>query len=372
MTQATYNEPRPGDYDVVVIGGGQAGLALGYYLRRSGLSYVLLDAEAAPGGAWQHTWDSLTLFSPAQWSSLPGPFMPGGKVRYPERADVLAYLAAYEDRYQLSIQRPVQVDAVTRDAAGGVRITSGAGQWRARAVISATGTWRKPYTPCYPGQAQFQGTQLHSAHYRNPAGFAGQHVVVVGARNSGAQILAEVSRVARTTWVTRVPPRYLPDDVDGRALFDRATAEYQAQQAGEAGPEPAAPTEGGLGQIVKVPPVRDARARGVLHSVRPFRAFTAHRVLWPDGHETEVDTVIWATGFVPALDHLAPLGVLTPDGQVATVASRAVAEPGLWLVGYGDWTGFASATLVGVGRSARQTVAEIREALGAPDRDGGV
>ena len=91
-------EPSTPAYDVLVIGGGQAGLAVGYYLRRSGLTYRILDAEAAPGGAWPHTWDSLTLFSPATWSSLPGWLMPGGSARYPERTAVLAYLAAYEER----------------------------------------------------------------------------------------------------------------------------------------------------------------------------------------------------------------------------------------------------------------------------------
>jgi hypothetical protein len=115
-----------------------------------------------------------------------------------------------------------------------------------------------------------------------------------------------------------------------------------------------------------VPPVRAARARGVLQSVRPFTRFSPHGVIWPDGRETPVDTVIWATGFAPALDHLAPLGVLTPDGLVATAGTRASAEPYLWLVGYGEWTGFASATLIGVGRSARATVAEIQAALRPP------
>jgi cation diffusion facilitator CzcD-associated flavoprotein CzcO len=109
----------PDESDVLIIGGGQAGLAAGYYLRRSGLPYRILDAEPAPGGAWQQTWDSLTLFSPTTWSSLPGWIMPGGSARYPTRSAVLTDIAAYEERYQLPITRRVWVQAVARDPAGG-------------------------------------------------------------------------------------------------------------------------------------------------------------------------------------------------------------------------------------------------------------
>lgn len=145
------SEGAPTDLDVVIIGGGQAGLATAYFLRRSGLSYVLLDAEPAPGGAWRHAWPSLRLFSPAQWSSLPGWPMPPSSETYPGREEVIAYLAAYERRYELPVERPRRVTAVT----GGddrlvVRTDDGA--WSARAVISATGTWNAPFLPAYPAR----------------------------------------------------------------------------------------------------------------------------------------------------------------------------------------------------------------------------
>jgi cation diffusion facilitator CzcD-associated flavoprotein CzcO len=181
--------------------------------------------------------------------------------------------------------------------------------------------------------------------------------LVVGGANSGAQILAEVSAVARTTWVTEHAPRFLPDDVDGRVLFRQATQRYHA---GHTAPSPT------LGDVVMVEPVQEARARGALHSVRPFRQLTATGVLWPDGRAEAIDAVIWCTGFRPALPFLAGLGVVQPDGRVATAGTRATVVPGLWLVGYGSWTGFASATLIGVGRSARTAVAEIQEFLAAP------
>jgi putative flavoprotein involved in K+ transport len=202
--------------------------------------------------------------------------------------------------------------------------------------------------------------QVHSADYRTPQLFAGQRVLIVGGGNSGAQILAEVSQVVEATWVTVEPPRFLPDTVDGRVLFEQATARYRALQAGHT-----LELTGGLGDIVMVPAVREARDRGVLHSVRPFVAFTPHDVVWADGRETIVDAVIWCTGFRPALDHLAPLGVIDQDGHVALQGTRSVAEPRLWLVGYGEWTGYASATIIGVGRTARSTVAEIDAVLQA-------
>lgn len=347
--------------DVVIIGGGQAGLATAYYLRRTGLSFEILDAEDGPGGAWRHTWKSLRLFSPARWSSLPGWIMPGGTDTYPPRDELLAYLTAYEDRYHLSIRRPTRVTGVRRYY-DRLHISTGSGEWNARAVVSATGTWSHAYVPEYPGIQCFEGEQLHSAHYQSPEPFRGKRVMIVGGANSAAQVLAEVSLVAQTIWVTRREPIFLPDDVDGHDLFDWATQRYLAAQDGRAVP-PDIPA-GGLGDIVMVESVREARERGVLKSVRPFERITAHGAIWSDGFEERLDIIIWCTGFRPALDHLRELNVVEANDYVEVDGTRSVREPLLWLVGYGEWTGYASATLIGVGRSARQTVVEIADALG--------
>src|SRR5690606_4060640 len=157
----------PKDVDVVVIGGGQSALATAYFLRRASLSFLLLDEQAAPGGAWLHGWNSLRLFSPATWSSIPGWPMPAGESTYPTRADVVDYLSRYEQRYQLPVQRPVRVESVEHDG-DYLRVRAGEHSWRARAVVSATGTWSNPYIPDYPGREQFAGVQLHSAHYVDP------------------------------------------------------------------------------------------------------------------------------------------------------------------------------------------------------------
>jgi putative flavoprotein involved in K+ transport len=274
---------------------------------------------------------------------------------------VVDYLTRYEERYGLPVHHGTRVIEVCRAGTDPrcleLRTTNGA--WAARAVVSATGTWGRPFVPHYPGIERFRGLQLHSAAYRGPQGFEGRRVVVVGGGNTAAQLLAEVSEVATTTWVTLRPPRFLPDDVDGRALFAVATARRRALDAGDADPGGVA----SLGDVVMVPPVRAARDRGALVALPMFDRLTESGVAWADGTEQSADVVLWCTGFRPDLGHLAPLGLRGPDGTIEVSGTRAVAEPRLHLVGYGDWTGPGSATLIGVGRTAREAVAEITAAL---------
>ncbi|MFF6885449.1 ArsO family NAD(P)H-dependent flavin-containing monooxygenase [Streptomyces sp. NPDC012421] len=335
--------------DVVVIGGGQSGLAAGYHLRRLGIDFVILDAHPEPGGAWQHTWDSLRLFSPAAYSSLPGRLMPpqAGET-YPEAAHVVSYLTDYEQRYELPVVRPVRVTGVHREGEL-LRVETDSGTWRARAVVSATGTWSRPFLPAIPGRTEFQGTQLHTVEYDSPAAFTGRRVIVVGGGNSGAQIAADLAYDTTLTWCTLREPRYLPDDIDGRALFDHATARRRALDEGRTDTGGVA----SLGDIVAVPPVRVARDAGLLKAQPMFDRITPAGVSWADGTAADADAIIWCTGFRPALSHLAPLGLRGPRGHIPTTGTEAVGEPRLHLLGYGDWTGPASATLIGVGRPAR-------------------
>ncbi|WP_018478689.1 ArsO family NAD(P)H-dependent flavin-containing monooxygenase [Pontibacter roseus] len=350
-------------YDTIVIGGGQSALACAYYLRREKLAYVLLDDQPVPGGSWSCYWDSLTLFSPAAFSSLPGWLMPESEREFPSRDEVVAYLTQYENRYSIPVERPVRVQEVCFQE-GVFEIRTDKGTYHSRTVISATGSFQQPFIPEYAGADTFRGTQLHSAQYRNPEPFQGKKVLLVGGGNSGAQILAEVSKVANTKWVTLEEVTFLPDDVDGRVLFDQASARYYALQKGQ----DLDATQLNVGNIVMVPPVKEARDRGVLHTVRPFVRFYAEGVEWPDGTKEKMDAVIWCTGFRNVLGHLECLHLQEEAGKIPVKGTRALEQPGLWLVGYGSWTGFASATLIAVGRTARQTAAEIRDYLSSESK----
>lgn len=266
------------------------------------------------------------------------PDMPDGS--YPTRDEILDYLRRYEARYYTPpIRRPVTVERVERADEKFLNIRTNTGDFLSRAVIGATGTWSDPFIPDVAGHDVFGGTQIHSAYYRSTAPFAGRRVLVVGGGNSGAQIMAELSLVANATWVMLHDPGFLLDDVDGRVLFERASARVLG--------ETSAPPPGGFGDIVMAPPVRAAKERGALHAVRPFARMTQTGVVWPDGREEAIDAIIWCTGFRPALGVFAPLDVIEPDGLIRVDGQQAIREPRLWLLGYASWCGPATATLLG-------------------------
>lgn len=340
-------------YDLIIIGGGQAGLTVAYFLRRSGLDYLILDDQKEAGGAWLHYWDSLLLFSPTDYSSLSGWQMPDTDHDYPLRDEFIAYLKAYEARYDFPVQRNTSVREVSK-ANELFKIKTNQGIFYAKTLVSATGTAKNPYLPTYPQQNIYQGLHLHAIEYRNPEAFKDKNVLVIGGGNSGAQILSEVSKVADTTWVTLEPPRFLPENIDGRYLFYQANASYFNETTDFF------TRNVSLSDIVRVESVVDGLDRGIYNAVRPFVSFYEDGVVWENGDKDPFDAVLWCTGFKPNLKHLQALEVVE-NNRIATTGTRSIKEPQLWLVGYGSWTGFASGTIYGVGKTARDTAKEITD-----------
>ena len=349
--------------DVAVIGAGQAGLSTAWALARQGFDpetgFVVLDGDERPGGAWQHRWPSLTVATTHRVHDLPGlAFEPdAGNLR---AADVVpAYFAEYERRFDLPVHRPVRVLAVSRTDAEDFLVHTDRGDWTARAIVNATGTWTRPFVPRYPGQETFAGRQLHAVDYRAAAEFAGQHVVVVGGGASAVQLLGEISQVASTTWVTRRPPvwRDGPFDADaGRravALVEEAVRE--GRRPGSA--------VGVTGLLVSTPYVRDALDRGALDRQPMFDRITEHGVAWDpvdgsEGRSVAADVILWATGFRAALGHLAPLHLRGPGGGIRMDGTAVAGEPRLHLVGYGP-----SASTIGANRAGQAAARSLRRLL---------
>src|SRR3954451_24954485 len=255
------NSPR--EVDVVVIGAGQAGLSAAWSLARQGFTpeagFVVLDGEQRPGGAWQHRWPSLTVGTTHRVHELPGlPFEPDAdEVRAAEA--VPAYFADYERRFGLPVHRPVRVTAVSRSDDGRFLVRTDSGDWTARALVNASGTWTRPFIPHYPGQETFTGRQLHPVDYRSAEEFTGRHVVVVGGGASAVQLLGEISAVTSTTWVTRRPPVWRAGPFgpeEGRAAVapvEEAVREGRSPAASSASPVcwSPRPTSGTLSTAVR-------------------------------------------------------------------------------------------------------------------------
>lgn len=353
---------------VVVIGAGQAGLSAGHHLALRGFapagttgtvpSFTMLDANPAPGGAWQHRWGSLRMGTVNGIFDLPGFPKPPIDDEEPARTAVPRYFAAFEEREHLPILRPVAVGRVRgADQSDELIVETGSGVWRCRAIVNATGTWDNPVLPRYPGRESFEGRMLHTRDYRSADDFAGLRVAIVGGGISALQLLEEISRQATTLWYTRREPVFRSDgfrpEIEGRETIARVTA---AVEAGE--PIRSVVSYTGL---VWTPYALAAKRRGVLVRRPMFTAIEPHGVREADGSFTSVDAILWATGFDPALRHLEPLHLRNTRGGITMHGTAVASDPRIHLIGYGP-----SQSTVGANRAGRDAARSLAARFGTP------
>lgn len=346
------------DVEVAVVGAGQAGLAAGRALLQAGRSFLILEAADRVGGSWPRYYDSLRLFSPARFSALPGLRFPGPHSRYPTRDEVAAYLRSYADRFALPIRTAARVDEVRWDGHQFTVDLGDAPTLTAAAVVAASGGFGAPVVPDLPGAATYTGQLLHSAGYHRPEGFTGRRVVVVGAGNSAVQIAVELASVARVSLATRRPVRFVRQAPLGVDLH------YWTRWSGLE----ALPLGRRAASLVGV--LDDGRYAAAVAAGRPdrrpmFTRLTPTGVVWADGTAEDVDAVILATGYRPALDYLAGTGALNANRWPVHCRGISLTVPRLGYVGLPGQTGFASATVRGVGGDARRVVAGLHQALTA-------
>lgn len=345
--------------DAIVVGAGQSGLAAAHHLTHAGLRTTVLEAGPEPVGSWPHYYDSLTLFSPARYSSLPGHPFPGDPDHYPHRDEVADYLRDYAAHLIADIRTETRVTTVTHGSAG-FAVHSDTGEiFAAPLLVAATGGFGNPNRPTLPGQDRFDGTMMHAADYRDPAPFTGHHVVVVGAGNSAVQIAAELADTAATvTLAARRPPKLVPQKPFGRDIH------YWFTRTGlDTAP---------IGRFVEHPPTtpvfdtghyKAALAAG-RPAVRPmFTTLDAESARWRDGTATPVDTVVTATGYRPDLGWLADLGALTTDGAPRHREGLSTTHPGLGYLGLEWQRSLSSASLRGVGRDAARLTRSLARAV---------
>lgn len=344
-----------GVLDAVVIGAGQAGLAASFFLRQRGVEHVVLDAESGPGGAWRHRWDSLTMADVHGVADLPGAPAPR-RSDLPANQVVPAYFAEYERRHGLPVVRPVQVTGVESDG-DLLLVRAEDRRWRTQTLVNATGTWTRPFVPYYPGIASFAGEQLHTVDFPGAEHFLGRRVLVVGGGASAVQHLGELTPVTDTVWATRRPPVWREDNFDAEAGLAAVTQVEERVRRGLP-PDSVVSVTG----LALRPQEQRAAELGAYVRRPMFTRIEPDGVRWPDGSFEPVDVILWATGFRPAVDHLAPLKLRSPQGGIALArvpgdvqgATTAVRDPRVQLVGYGP-----SASTLGAGRAGRAAAAAV-------------
>lgn len=344
--------------DSVVVGAGQAGLSASFHLRRLALDHVVLDANPAPGGAWQHRWDSLTMDDVHGVADLPDAPAPGTGDA-PANAVVPAWFGDYEREHDLPVLRPLRVREVTSE--GELLVVRAIGAdglertWTTRTLVNATGTWTRPFVPFYPGADDFVGEQLHTADYPGVDHFRGKRVLVVGGGASAVQFLGELAPVTETVWVTRREPVWVAhfDQEDGA----RAVARVEQRVRAGLPPQSVVSVTG----LHLRPQEREAERRGAYRRRPMFERVEPTGVRWADGGFEPVDVILWATGFRPEVAHLAPLRLRSEHGGMRLDGTTSVADPRVQLVGYGP-----SASTIGANRAGRAAARAVFGHLGRP------
>jgi putative flavoprotein involved in K+ transport len=323
-------------HDVIVIGGGQAGLAIGYHLAQQGRDFAILEAADGPAAAWRARWDSLRLFTPARHDGLPGRPVPGDPAHYPTRDEVVAYLSDYAR--DLPVRYGSRVEEL-RAVDGGHRAVLADRTLEADQVVVATGPFQVPRVPALSRDLDPRIRQLHSADYRNPRQIGDGPVLVVGGGNTGYQIAEELAATHEVHLAVGTRQLPLPQRVLGRDLFDVLTATGAMWRTADSW----------LGRrmrdretLVGSSP-RRARALGIRMHGRATGA-TDTSVAFADGGSLAPATVLWATGF--GLDHSwidAP--AFDADGRL--VHERGVTPaPGLYFLGL-PWQHTRGSALLG-------------------------
>jgi putative flavoprotein involved in K+ transport len=345
-TSMTSSFKRVERFDTIIIGAGQAGLAVGHHLASRDLDFVILDGAARLGDNWRRRWDSLRLFTPAAYSGLPGMHFPAPPSHLADKDEVADYLERYAERFDLPVRLDTRVDHLGWNGEHYV-LRAGALQFEAHNVVVATGPFQRPRLPEVAKQLSGDIHQLHSSEYRNPFELPEGPVLVAGAGNSGAQIALELARF-RKVWLAGRDTGHLPRRLLGRDLFDwiwplmtRLTLDTRL------GRRIRSKMRGG-DALIGIPE-RSLADAGVVRLVKITEARNGLPVA--DGRPLEPRAIVWCTGFAPDYRWI-ELPILDQTGNLRHRRGVAIDAPGLYFVGLRFQHRMSSSLIGGVGADA--------------------
>ncbi len=347
-----------------MIGGGQAGLSVSFYLKRLGLEpgkdFVVLDRGPGTGGAWQLRWEALRVGSAHRINDLPGMDALGltfetADRTLPAKEVVSDFYRQYEEFYELQIVRPADVHTVSnRDLDLIVEYTDADQNHYEIAtdvLVNATGTWGSPFIPWYPGLDSFAGRHVHTSDYTSAEEFRGASVIVVGGGTSAIGFLLELETVAdEIAWVSRRPIEFLDEsELNLEARESSVAMQDEAARAGRALPS----IVSGTG-VPRTRRIQAAIDRGLLVAKPMFASIEPDGVRWADGTFQKADAILWSTGFRPELRHLAPLKLREKEGGVTVGNGSSWKDGRIFFAGYGP-----QASTIGANRAGRQIARQV-------------
>jgi putative flavoprotein involved in K+ transport len=343
----------------LVIGGGQAGLAASYCLKKMGSDFVVLDAAPRTGESWRRRWDSLRLFTPAKFNGLPGKPFQRSDFYFPSKNEVADYLEEYVEQFKLPVRHSITVDSLSKTN-GSYRVGAGSEQFSAQNVIVATGAYQNPVVPSFAGELDSSIVQLHSDNYTRPDQVPQGAILVVGAGNSGAEISIELTNTGRKVFLAGRDVGRIPADTFGRVLGGRPYWLFLSRVLS-----------------VNTPVGRKVRTKA-LHRGTPLIRLNTNKVvsagvtrcprvtgvkgglpLLEDGTVLDVKGIVWATGYRPDFKWIR-LPIFGEHGYPVHDRGEILNVPGLYFVGLHFQTALSSSLLGGVGNDARTVVEKIR------------
>jgi putative flavoprotein involved in K+ transport len=353
---------HPDVFDVIVIGGGQAGLSVGYHLAKTGVRFVILDAHARIGDAWRKRWDSLRLFTPAKFDGLDGMPFPADGNYFPTKDEMADYLEAYARRFKLPVRSGVRVQRVLKRDDRFVVVT-GTQELQAAQVVVAMAKYQRPRTPAFAEELSPDIVQLHSIDYRNAGQLKPGGVLLAGGGNSGADLALESARAGHKVWlagpdVGEVPFR--PESFLGRNVMGPLVIGFVFHRVLTVKtPMGRRAQPGAFTRAVPLIRIkrRDLKAAGIERVARVVGARDRLPLL-ADGRVLEVSNVIWASGFHPGFDWI-ELPVFDEHGAPRHRSGVVDAQPGLYFVGLPFLHAMSSSMIHGVGRDAARIVGDI-------------
>ncbi|HDR7962034.1 flavin-containing monooxygenase [Bacillus wiedmannii] len=344
--------------DVIVIGAGQAGLSMGYYLKKEGYDFVIFEGEKRIGDSWRNRYDSLVLFTPKSYSSLPGMKLEGDKNAFPTKDEIADYLEIYTVHFSLPVQLETTVHKVQKTEST-FEVSTDKGVFLSKHVIIASGAFQKPFMPSISQHLSQEVFQIHSSQYQSPKKIPGGPVLVIGGGNSGTQIATELAESRDVTIAISRPFKFLPLKIIGKSIF------HWLEKIGllYAGTD----TRRGLWFRKQSDPIFGFELKKLIRDesvgVKP-RVTKVHEreVTFEDNSKISVQNIIWSTGFTPDYKWIDIKGVL--DGKGFPIHNRGVSPiQGLYYIGLPWQHQRGSALICGVGRDAKFLHSVIKKEL---------